>query len=188
VRVLLLVLALLGPVERLDWAVARWLQGARCAAWEDPMRTASSAARPALVVTLGAVLVVDVATRAGWSTLGPAVAALAATNLVVEVLKRAVNRQRPDGEHKRSNASFPSSHAANAFALAWVLSARWRRAAPGFLALAVLVGFSRMYLNRHFLSDVMVGAAIGSAAAWAAWRWLRLGSRARPSAALHDPR
>ena len=106
-----------------------------------------------------------------------AVAALAGTNLVVETLKRAIGRPRPDGERRRSNSSFPSSHAANAFALAWVLGARWRRGIPVFFALALLLAFSRMYLNRHFLSDVLVGALIGVICAWAAASWLPLRRR-----------
>jgi undecaprenyl-diphosphatase len=114
--------------------------------------------------------------------------ALAGTNLVVEVLKRAVGRTRPDGARKRSNSSFPSSHAANAFALAWVLGARWRRGAPWFLALALTVAFSRMYLNRHFLSDVVAAALIGMICSWAAARWLPLRRRARSSGAVsRDP-
>jgi membrane-associated phospholipid phosphatase len=174
-RVLLFALVLLNPIERLDWAVARSVQGARRPGLEAPMRTTSSVARPALVLGgLAAVLAVDLAGGAGWSTIRLAVVSLAGTNLLVESLKRIVNRQRPDGEHKRSNASFPSSHAANAFALAWVLRARWRRAGLPFYGLALLVAFSRLYLNRHFLSDVVAGALIAVAVSWLASRWLPL--------------
>ena len=35
-----------------------------------------------------------------------------------------------------------------------------------------LVASSRLYLNRHFLSDVVVGAMIGFAWAWALARWV----------------
>jgi membrane-associated phospholipid phosphatase len=182
VRALLLALALLNPVERLDWLVARAVQDSRRPALEAPMRAISTFARPALVAGgLVVVLAADAASGAGWSTVRLAVASLAGTNLLVEVVKRGVDRPRPDGEHKRSNASFPSSHAANAFALAWVLSARWRRAAPAFFGLAVLVAFSRLYLNRHFLSDVVVGALIGLAISWLASRWLPLARGARRS-------
>ncbi len=181
-RTLLLALALLGPVERLDWAVARGVQAARRPALEAPMHGLSSGARPPLVIAgLAVVLAVDVAAGAGWGTVRAAIVAVAGTNLVVEVVKRAVNRARPDGEHKASNASFPSSHAANAFALAWILTARWRRLGWVFFPLAVLVAFSRMYLNRHFLSDVVVGAAVGMLCAWAAARWLPPGRPRRRS-------
>jgi undecaprenyl-diphosphatase len=184
-KVLLLALALLNPIECLDGMVARGVQGARRPALEGVMRQATSFGRPAVVVGgLAIVLAVDLASGGGWSTVRLAAGALAGTNLVVEGLKRVTGRTRPDGERRRSNSSFPSSHAANAFALAWVLGARWRRGIPAFFALALLVAFSRMYLNRHFLSDVVAGALIGAVCAWAVSRWLPLRRRtAGPAAA-----
>lgn len=188
-RVLLLALALLNPLERLDWAAVREVQAARRPALEGIMRGASAIGRPAVVAGgLAGVLAVDLASGGGWSTVRLAVVALAGTNVVVEVLKRTIGRTRPDGERKRSNSSFPSSHAANAFALAWILGARWRRGAPLFLALALTVAFSRMYLNRHFLSDVLAGALIGMICSWAAASWLPLRRRAGPAGtAVRDP-
>jgi len=178
-RVLLLTLALLAPIERLDWEVARGVQDGRQPALEGTMRAATAVGRPLVVAGgLAIVLAADMASGGGWSTVRVAVGALAGTNLVVEGLKRATGRTRPDGERNRANSSFPSSHAANAFALACVLGARWRRGLPVFFALALLVAFSRMYLNRHFLSDVVVGGLIGTICGWAAARWLRPGRRA----------
>jgi len=194
VRVLLLVLALLDPVQRLDEAVAVRVramaesQAASGSAGSGVMRAASSWGRPVVVMSgLAVVVASDVLTGHGWRTARLAAAALAGTNLLVEGGKRAVNRTRPDGERKRSNSSFPSSHAANAFTLAWVLSARWRRGWPAFFALAVLVSFSRMYLNRHYLSDVLAGALLGAAVAWAAARWLPARPRAAPAGAEGAP-
>ncbi len=179
---LLLLLALLGPVESLDWAVARSLQAGRRSTYDTPMQTISRVTRPPIVAAgVLVVVAVDVATGGGWSMARLAAGSLAGTNLVVEVLKRVVDRPRPDGEHKRSNASFPSSHAANAFALASVLTARWRRAGAPLFLLAGLVAFSRMYLNRHFLSDVVVGALIGVLLTWLASRWLPVVRRGRGS-------
>lgn len=180
-RPLLLALALLSPIESLDWSVARGVQQARRPEHEWVMRQATALGRPAIVAGgLAVALAADLASGGGWSTLRVAAGALVGTNLVVEGLKRAIGRPRPDGDRNRANSSFPSSHAANALALACVLGARWRRGIPVFFALAVLVAFSRMYLNRHFLSDVVAGAAIGAACAWAAGRWL--GRRRRPPA------
>jgi membrane-associated phospholipid phosphatase len=175
VRVLLLALALLNPLERLDQATAREVQAARRPALEGVMRGATSVGRPPVVAAgLAAVALLDLAGGGGWGTVRLAVVTLAGTNLVVEALKRSVGRPRPDGERRPSNSSFPSSHAANAFALACVLARRWRRGLPLFLALALVVAFSRMYLNRHFLSDVVAGALIGATWAWVASRWLPL--------------
>jgi undecaprenyl-diphosphatase len=177
-KVLMLALALLNPIECLDGAVGRGVQGARRPALEGVMHEATAFGRPLVVAGgLAIVLAVDLAGGGGWSTVRLAVVALAGTNLVVEGLKRAIGRTRPDGEQRRSNSSFPSSHAANAYALAWVLGARWRRGIPVFFALALLIAFSRMYLNRHFLSDVVAGALIGAICAWVAARWLPLRRR-----------
>jgi undecaprenyl-diphosphatase len=165
VRRLVLALALLAPIARLDAQVRDAVQAARRPALERPMRLASDVGRPAIV--LGGLLAVALLDGAsGRATAGAALLALAPANLAVEGLKWTVNRPRPDGERKRSNSSFPSSHAANAAALAYVLGRRWRRLAPAWCIAAGIVSFSRIYLDRHFLSDVLVGLAIGGAGAW----------------------
>ena len=54
-----------------------------------------------------------------------------------------------------------------------VLSRRWRRLSPAFWLLAGLVAFSRVYLNRHFLSDALCGVAIGVVLGGLVLDWLR---------------
>ena len=180
-KVLLLVLSLLAPVQSLDDAVRTAVQGTRAPGMDRAMNVASDAGKP--VVVFGILLAV-----AGFDPLlGPptariALAALLGTNLAVESVKRVTFRARPDGEHKRSNAAFPSSHAANAFALATILARRWKRWAPFFLVLAGAVAFSRIYLERHWLSDVIAGSLLGAACAWAAVRWLWGWAERRPRA------
>jgi len=163
----LLVLWLLGPIENLDWRVQHAVQSLRPSALDRPMRWATGIGRPQLV--LGVLVAISAfGGPAGAATARYAIVAMIPTNLLVEGLKRTTHRPRPDGERNPSNASFPSSHAANAFALAWVLSRRWRKWTPAFFVFAAVVGFSRIYLNRHFLSDVLFAAAIGVACGWAA--------------------
>ena len=66
-----------------------------------------------------------------------------------------------------------------------MLARHWRRAAPALWALAALIAASRVYLNRHFTSDAVVGAAIGIAGAWWVHReWERRRIRAQERAAL----
>ena len=62
--------------------------------------------------------------------------------------------------------SFPSGHAVTAFALASILSRAYPKGSSAFYLLATMVAFSRVYLARHFLSDVVAGAAIGMLAGW----------------------
>ncbi|MGZ3944269.1 MAG: phosphatase PAP2 family protein [Mucilaginibacter sp.] len=59
--------------------------------------------------------------------------------------------------------SFPSGHTITAFMLA-VLATYWSRnkaLGPLFLLIAILVGYSRMYLSEHFFEDVVPGSVIG---------------------------
>ncbi|MCW3127083.1 MAG: rane-associated phospholipid phosphatase [Bacteroidetes bacterium] len=59
--------------------------------------------------------------------------------------------------------SFPSGHTATAFAVSFLLAIFVRRtwASMIFLALALLVGLSRIYLLQHFWIDVYFGSLIG---------------------------
>jgi len=59
--------------------------------------------------------------------------------------------------------SFPSGHTASAFALFFCLAFLSKKIIWKFffLLLAILVGYSRIYLAQHFPSDVMAGSLIG---------------------------
>lgn len=88
--------------------------------------------------------------------------ALAGTQTVVAGLKFCVNRPRPEGlEYARTNSSFPSGHAAGAFAVATVLSDRYRSYRLPFYAGASAVCLSRVYLGKHYPADVVAGALLG---------------------------
>ena len=67
--------------------------------------------------------------------------------------------------------SFPSGHSVTAFALACVLSRAYPRWTFLFYGLAGLVALSRIYLAKHFPSDVVAGAAIGLLAGWIVCRF-----------------
>jgi membrane-associated phospholipid phosphatase len=78
-------------------------------------------------------------------------------------LKLSFQRDRPTGEC----CSFPSGHSSATFAAASVLERHfgYRAAWPTFL-IAGYVAVSRMHDNRHFLSDVVFGSALGVASGW----------------------
>lgn len=84
------------------------------------------------------------------------------TELLVEPIKFAAGRERPDASNHQS---FPSGHSAVTFAAATVIERHlgWRKAALGY-AIASYVAASRLHDNRHYLSDVIFGAAVGTIA------------------------
>lgn len=95
--------------------------------------------------------------------------ALINTALVYGALKTVSQRPRPtvDDAHAEffdGGQSFPSGHAASAWALATVIANEYRdrRAVQfGAYGIATAVSVSRYTSRRHFLSDVLVGSAIG---------------------------
>jgi membrane-associated phospholipid phosphatase len=84
------------------------------------------------------------------------------SEILVEPLKFAVRRERPDGSNHQS---FPSGHASVTFATATVIERHlgWRKAALGYV-IASYVAMSRLHDNVHYLSDVVFGAAVGTIA------------------------
>ena len=106
--------------------------------------------------------------------------AVADAEVVTTVLKDATKRLRPEaippngnfwdtwfesgGSPLRGNGSFPSGHTIAAFSVATVIAKRYgnHRWVPYVsYGAAALVGFSRLTLSAHFLSDVFVGGVLG---------------------------
>ncbi len=102
-----------------------------------------------------------------------ALIALTLSHVVVQVLKRAVARPRPCDASGRPLAvvdlpdpfSFPSGHAAAAFAVATTVALHTPVLAAPLLPLAALVAASRVALRVHHTGDVVAGAALGLAGA-----------------------
>ncbi|MGQ9564039.1 MAG: phosphatase PAP2 family protein [Thermogutta sp.] len=59
------------------------------------------------------------------------------------------------------SSSFPSSHAATAAGLTFVLLRLYPKAYPVFVALMILSCAQRVFCSAHFFSDVLFGAGIG---------------------------
>lgn len=78
-------------------------------------------------------------------------------------MKATIRRERPTGEC----CAFPSGHASVTFATAAVLERHfgYRASWPMFIV-AGYVSASRLTDNRHFLSDVLFGSALGMASGW----------------------
>jgi undecaprenyl-diphosphatase len=87
---------------------------------------------------------------------------------LVHLIKRRVKRDRPVRHTevrflvpKTEHGSFPSGHTATTFALAAVLAWYFPVWAVPLLVLGAVIGYSRVYVGVHFLSDVAAAAAIG---------------------------
>jgi len=111
--------------------------------------------------------------------------AVAAAGLLDQVLKNLLCRARPSAAAAGAFfstfpcfpapyalASFPSGHAATGFALATVLSQWYPKWTAAWLALAAVVGWSRIALGSHFPSDVLGGAVLGVAVVLGFFRWV----------------
>ncbi len=97
------------------------------------------------------------------------------STIVNRSLKAVVGRSRPDVEglvlsaagvpvRPPSSSSFPSGHTLAAFCAVTVMSQRGDRSGNALLfTAATLVGVSRLHLRAHHASDVIGGAAIGTA-------------------------
>jgi membrane-associated phospholipid phosphatase len=95
--------------------------------------------------------------------------ALGATMGTTAILKSSVDRTRPDNS---GDDSFPSAHTSASFAFATLSNRNLgamnlteesrERMQFGNLALASAVGWSRIEAGKHFPTDVLGGAAIGS--------------------------
>lgn len=81
---------------------------------------------------------------------------------VTNGMKEGLHVLRPDGSNRRS---FPSGHTATAFMTATMLTKEYGYKSKwvgfGSYAMASSVGLMRMANNRHWLSDVMIGAGVG---------------------------
>lgn len=106
--------------------------------------------------------------------------AVLVTQVTTGAIKAAVGRTRPNLESDRVNSSFPSGHSSGTFALATVVERHfgWKGAIPAY-TVSSLVALSRVRYNRHYLSDVVAGSALGIIIGRAA---VRMNSRPLPGA------
>jgi membrane-associated phospholipid phosphatase len=109
--------------------------------------------------------------------------AVASTQLVVDVLKLAVERPRPDHALTETNGfSFPSAHSATSVAVYATLTLLAARAVSGRLRVlvaiagglvVVAIGLTRIYLGAHYPTDVLAGWLTGAVVVLGSWALAR---------------
>jgi membrane-associated phospholipid phosphatase len=109
-----------------------------------------------------------------------ALAALVTSGIAVTILKQVFGRYRPkmlfsEGLYGfapfSGNTSFPSGHAQVIFAAMaalWFLFPRWRLV---WALTAVLIGFSRVAVTAHYLSDIVMGGTLAVVITVSVQRW-----------------
>jgi undecaprenyl-diphosphatase len=141
---------------------------------------------------LSALLAVGCAGAHGARTFAALLLLLTCGGLLVHAVKWALMFERPFavlgpglvevvGEPLRQR-SMPSGHSALAFGLgAWILVGTdwWRAIRLAVAVVAVVVALSRVAVGAHWPSDVVAGAALGIAVAWALHRMRLVDAGAR---------
>ena len=179
---LLTVFAVQGWTEAADVAVLQALRGATptLAAGESTlglalMRDVTSLGGIALVAGGAVLLLIYLGLRRSWRAMVQVLIVVGGAQLSVSLLKLIIARPRPDLVDHAARVvtySYPSGHstlaAAIALSLAWAGAVRHRRPSLkiyfwilGLLVLA-LIGFSRMVLGVHWVSDVTGGLLLGT--------------------------
>lgn len=147
---------------------------------EDPLLFYVNASEALFIATLAVVfLAARGAAHAAWRRASVAAVLSAGLGLAVgKVISELVDRARPfvadpHGVHLFSghaaDPGFPSDHATAAFAIAMAIFLRKRAWGVVALVLAAVLSVGRVALGVHYPSDVLAGAALGSAAALALW-------------------
>ncbi|MDR6866746.1 undecaprenyl-diphosphatase [Microbacterium resistens] len=137
-----------------------------------------------LVIPLGlAVLLLLVR---GWRSAAFALVAFLGSALVVQAIKHALGRPRPQDLLIASDfGSFPSGHTSNAATIAIVLSLLFPHALTliGGALWVIAMAFSRTVLSVHWFSDTVGGALAGAGAALlvaaVVWPWIVRGRNGR---------
>ena len=111
-----------------------------------------------------------------WMVLGSALVILLSDQISAGLLKNWIGRLRPCHTFDINTInllvgcgggkSMPSSHAANAFGQAVFFSYFYKKSRVYLFTYATLIALSRVFVGVHYLSDIIVGALVGTISAF----------------------
>ena len=178
------------PLTVVDREIAVWLHRHAAPTLTEAMKFISLLASWPVVTGICVLMVLYFARKRSRDRLLALMLTIPVGMLVNGMLKYAFHRSRPAWDNPIlmiASFSFPSAHAMAATLLYGLLAVfvvrkaqAWRWRVLTVLAaglLVVLIGFSRLYLGVHYLSDVLAGMAAGSA--WLALCLTAVGSLRR---------
>ena len=162
--------------ERIDLALYAAIAGTSTPALDGAMRRLSRAANYSRLSLASSALLALTGRRTGRRAATMGLASLGVTATVVNLAVKPLGRRRRPDRFARDvplarqvrmpvSRSFPSGHAAAAFAFATGVGQVSPAAAVPLHALAVLVAYSRVHPSVHYPADVLAGAVMGTALA-----------------------
>jgi membrane-associated phospholipid phosphatase len=168
--------AWLSDAERVDAAVYAAVATTAPPALDRAMRRLASAADYSRLSLAAAGALAVTRGRRGRRAAALGLASVGVTSAVVNLaVKPLTRRRRPDRDlhgvplirhvPMPASRSFPSGHAAAAFAFATGVGHVLPREAAPLRTLAAAVGYSRVHTGVHFPGDVVLGALLGTALA-----------------------
>jgi membrane protein DedA with SNARE-associated domain/membrane-associated phospholipid phosphatase len=162
------------PLVEVDRTVALFLHAHAAPHFTMLMKAVSLCGAPATVLVASLALAIYFGMRRRWTDLWMVGLAVGGGELLNPLLKVIFARQRPsftDPLVTLTSNSFPSGHATGStifYGLVAYLIARrvkgwtWRvLSVVAAVVVVLLIGFSRIYLGAHYLSDVMGGVGVG---------------------------
>jgi membrane-associated phospholipid phosphatase len=161
------------PIGHLDESTYRAMDDIRNVVLSGVARALNVIGGGYVTIPIRAVVSVWLAFRRRWRALGAWVLTWVAAEVLLTAAKAYFHRGRPPNELVVTNGySFPSGHAvaaaATAVALVLVLmpsGPRRRKWEVIAVLFAFVMAFSRVYLNAHWLSDVVAGVVLGAGVA-----------------------